>query len=124
MGPWGEAHTSFIVCIAVHTIIPYYVVGVPHSKRPHVGTTWGTNGNVGNLGWGSESVALITEDAVHAALTRLFTRGNSDQCSIEELMAEMDIPLGFELQEAIVKELQMLEDKNCLMYRERVIHLI
>ena len=36
----------------------------------------------------------------------------------------MDIPLGFELQEAIVKELQMLEDKNCLMYRERVIHLI
>ena len=69
-------------------------------------------------------LALITEDAVHAALTRLFTRGNSDQCSIEELMAEMDIPLGFELQEAIVKELQMLEDKNCLMYRERVIHLI
>ena len=26
-----------------------------HSKRPHVGTTWGTNDGVGNLGWGSES---------------------------------------------------------------------
>uniref|UniRef100_A0A7S0L4Z4 Uncharacterized protein n=1 Tax=Coccolithus braarudii TaxID=221442 RepID=A0A7S0L4Z4_9EUKA len=68
-------------------------------------------------------LALITEANVSAALTRLFAQQRGE-CLIEERMAEMHVPMVLELEDAIEKELQTLEDKNYMVYRERVCHMI
>ena len=57
-----------------------------HSKRPHAGTTWGTNGNVGNLVWGSES-----EFPTGSLRSLVYVRNRWDHAFKIESVTEHDI---------------------------------
>lgn len=68
----------------------------------------------------------VTEASVERHLNRIFVSG-VDECSIEMLFEEMDLPWdGFEseLHSAVQYVLERMEDGNKVIYREGLIHLI